>query len=311
MDNKSDISRESAEHFVWPGSRLPAPRYEPPIFDPLIGERSASEVKISESSSILVKIRREGGRERWEVKWPPQMSKWRKWHWRTRLLWWRRPRNWRELRWWILAELFNLAERAGLAKWVGREITGPTAGVGPFRDWVENAVRPAIRNGLLVFNPPIEMRQGVPSRVEVGVVRSAALRDVLLDGLRGQGMPEVKEIETSAFMTVELKGDAFKITSYSSPEQVVAPAARWEFDVLPVKAREQTLFLCVSLRLATPKLERLGEARRSVAVAEKTIQVRMNAPYSTQRFAMNNWQWLVATVIALGGSLGTWLALLH
>lgn len=168
---------------------------------------------------------------------------------------------------------------------------------------MKDAVRSAVRDGLLVFNPPNEMRQGIPDRVEVGVVRSTALRDVLVDRLRGHGAPQVQEIETSSFMTVELRGDAFKITSYSSPEQVVAPAARWEFDVLPVKAGAQTLLLCVCLRLATPKLERFGEARKSVPVAEKTIRVRVNVPYSTRRFVANNWQWLFATVIGLGGGL--------
>jgi len=50
-------------------------------------------------------------------------------------------------------------------------------------------------------------------------------------------------------MSVEFKGDAFQITSYSTPEQVVAPTARWEFDVLPVRAGLQTLILCVCLRV--------------------------------------------------------------
>lgn len=136
MDDDTGTSREPADHPVSSSTRLPAPRYVPPNAEFGIGTRAWHEVKISETSSIWVQIHRTDGVERWRVEWPPQMSAWRKWHWRARWWWRRRPLKWRELWWWFLAELFNLAERAGLAKWVGREIThtSPVLGVRPFRD---------------------------------------------------------------------------------------------------------------------------------------------------------------------------------
>ncbi len=102
-------------------------------------------------------------------------------------------------------------------------------------DLVSKAVQSAVHRGLLVFNPPEEMRQGHTDRVEVGVARSAALRESLLGNLHGRGLPQFAEVETSSFMSVELKGDAFQITSYSALEQIVAPVARWEFDVVPLQ----------------------------------------------------------------------------
>jgi hypothetical protein len=179
-------------------------------------------------------------------------------------------------------------------------------------DWVSNALRTAAHRGLLVFNPPEEMRQGDADRVEVGIARSAALRQTLLEGLRGRGLPQFEAIETSSLMSVELKGgDAFKITSYSESEQAVDLNARWEFDVLPVRSGVQTLVLCVCLRVPLAEFAELGSGRKSVPVLERAIRIRVNVPYSTRRFLTSNWQWLVATAVGLGGGIAAWITLVH
>jgi Caspase domain len=181
----------------------------------------------------------------------------------------------------------------------------------PADDWVRNAVQAAVQRGLLVFNPPEEMRQGHKDRVEVGIARSASLRESLLDRLHGRGQPQFEEIETSSLMSVELKGDAFQITSYSVLEQIVEPLARWEFDVMPIRAGLQTLTLCVCLRVALPRVAELGGAQLSVPVLERDIRIRINVPYGTRRFLVGNWQWLVGTAVGLGGCLAAWIALVH
>jgi hypothetical protein len=178
-------------------------------------------------------------------------------------------------------------------------------------DRLSRTVRSLVRQGLLVFNPPEEMRQGISDRIEVGIARSADFREALSDGLRGRGQPRYEEIETSSLMTVELRGDAFQVTSYSPPEQVVAPTARWEFDVRPIRAGQQTLTLCVCLRLTAPELAPLGGGHRSVPVLERSIRIRVSMAYSTRRFVAGNWQWLIATVAGLGGGIAAWIALFH
>jgi hypothetical protein len=156
------------------------------------------------------------------------------------------------------------------------------------------------------------MRQGDADRVEVGIARSAALRQTLLEGLRGRGLPQFEAIETSSLMSVELKGgDAFKITSYSESEQAVDLNARWEFDVLPVRSGVQTLVLCVCLRVPLAEFAELGSGRKSVPVLERAIRIRVNVPYSTRRFLTSNWQWLVATAVGLGGGIAAWITLVH
>jgi hypothetical protein len=85
------------------------------------------------------------------------------------------------------------------------------------------------------------MRQGQAARVEVAIARLAALKETLATELHGPGHPQVEGIETSDLMSVDLRGDAFKINGYSEHEQIVAPQAKWEFNVLPVRAGVQTL----------------------------------------------------------------------
>jgi serine/threonine protein kinase len=195
----------------------------------------------------------------------------------------------------------------------GAPAPAPQAGGHPAQptDRLSRTVRSLVQQGLLVFNPPEEMRQGITDRIEVGIARSADFREALSEGLRGRGQPRYEEIETSSLMTVELRGDAFQVTSYSTPEQVVAPAARWEFDVRPTRAGQQTLTLCVCLRLTGREFDPLGGGRRSVPVLERSIRIRVSMAYSTRRFVAGNWQWLIATVAGLGGGIAAWIALFH
>jgi len=33
--------------------------------------------------------------------------------------------------------------------------------------------------------------------------------------------------------------------------------------------------------------------------------------YGTRRFIANNWQWLIATILGLGGAVAAWVTLVH
>jgi hypothetical protein len=169
-------------------------------------------------------------------------------------------------------------------------------------------VQEAVRPGLLAFNPPPEMMQGQQERVEVSIARSAELRDAMIVGLRGRGAPEFEELGTSSSMTVELRGSAFEIDSLSATEQLVAPLARWEFDVRPLRFGVRTLTLCICLRIDSPSVR---DGRISVPVLEKQIRIQVDVVYGTRRFVTANWQWLIASVIALGGALAAWAALVR
>jgi hypothetical protein len=178
-------------------------------------------------------------------------------------------------------------------------------------DALSRAVRAAVRPGLLAFNPPAEMTQGRRERVEVGIARSSEFREALAAGLRGRGEPQFEGVDTSSFMGVELKGASFEITPFSPLEQLVAPLARWEFDVVPCRAGQQTLTLCVSLRIDPVDSAWTSGGRIAVPVLEREIRIRVDVGYGTRRFLANNWQWLIVTAIGLGGGLAAWLELFH
>jgi serine/threonine protein kinase len=121
---------------------------------------------------------------------------------------------------------------------------------------VAEAVRTTVVEGRLLFNPPETMRQGAAKRVEVAIARSLDLDHVLRDRLRGPGKPEIETISTSPFMAVRLTGAAFsvsRLTPVETEEQLVAPMARWEFDVLPLRSGERQLLLSVTLRIPLPR----------------------------------------------------------
>ncbi len=179
------------------------------------------------------------------------------------------------------------------------------------RDPVSRAIQSAVRPGVLAFNPPSEMTQGRADRVEVAVARSADLVDALVSGLRGRGEVRVEPVPTSAFMSAELRGDSFAITALSPAEQIVAPTARWEFDVTPRHAGVQTLTLCVSMRFSETGPLAVPGSRIAVPVIERQIRIKVSVGYGTRAFVGQNWQWLVGTAVAIGGAVAAFLAVVH
>jgi hypothetical protein len=172
---------------------------------------------------------------------------------------------------------------------------------------VADAVRAAVAEGRILFNPPATMRQGVVERVEVVIARSLDLDDVLHAGLRGRGIPRIETIKTSPFMTVQLTGPAFSITRLTpmaTDEQLVYPTARWEFDVRPLHAGERQLFLSVALRIPIPErdYEPISEP-----VMERRIKVQVDMMYGSRQFIRKNWQWLAGTAVGLGGAITAWI----
>jgi hypothetical protein len=175
-------------------------------------------------------------------------------------------------------------------------------------DAVSRAVKAAVKPGLLMFNPPAEMTQGKKERIEVGIARSPQLREALAAGLRGHGTPQFEAVPTSSMMGVELKGTSFEITPFSPVEQLVTPKARWEFDVRANRAGQQTLTLCISMRVNSPAATK---GRIAIPVLERDIKIHVDIGFGTRRFLASNWQWLVTAVAGLGGALVAWITLFH
>ncbi|MGA2831336.1 MAG: hypothetical protein ABSF03_35115 [Streptosporangiaceae bacterium] len=163
---------------------------------------------------------------------------------------------------------------------------------------VRSAFNDFVRSGRLLFNPPDRMRLGDTERVEVRLTSALYLDAELLKNLRGHGEPQMEGIPTAPLMAVALKGDGFQITAYSDEEQRVTidGITTWEFDIRALKLGIQRLMICVSLRIPVP-----GEPSEhmSVPVREVTIDVHVGAAVRVGHFVSANWQWFVATAIAI------------
>jgi hypothetical protein len=171
----------------------------------------------------------------------------------------------------------------------------------------ERAVARSVSEGLLSFSAPDTMRQGRRERVEVGIARTTDLGTELEATFRRAGTRETQTVGTSDYMTVELVGDAFTIRALSPANQIVAPLARWEFDVTPVTAGSHLLTLVGTCWITVD-----GE-RRSLAVPsfDREIKVAVDVGYGLRHAVTGNWQWIVGTVMALGGAIAGWIALFH
>jgi hypothetical protein len=107
-------------------------------------------------------------------------------------------------------------------------------------------------------------------------------------------------------MRVEVSGSAFQITPLSPAEQLVVRAARWEFDVLPLRSGKRVLQFRVSMII-----ELRGQSNQYVAVPvlERGILVHVNLAFAGKRIFSANWQWVCATLLGLGGTLAAWITL--
>lgn len=186
--------------------------------------------------------------------------------------------------------------------------SAPGAGPG-LEKAISRAWDELVTKGRVVFNAPDAMRQGRVERVDVAVGRDEGLDETLLQMLRGSGQPRIESIQTSPFMSVELKGRGFDVTPVhaTGPEQLVHTTALWEFDVLPVLSGSQTLQLCVAMRIP---IQDLPEERVSIPVLERQIQVAIAPLYNSQQFLKGNWKWLIITLIGLASAIATWWKLI-
>jgi len=180
----------------------------------------------------------------------------------------------------------------------------PTPANGQNPDWdalVSSEVQ-KLRDSKILFNPPVEMRQGSKERIEARI-SFADIGPAFTEGLEGRGAPQVESIKVGPIMKVVLVGDqdAFLIEKFSSEEQTVAgkPFAQWEWDVTPLRSGNQALHLQASASIYVPGR---GEKPVDVPVIHKTIQVKVNGWYATKRFVASYWQWLLTTlIIPVGG----------
>jgi hypothetical protein len=202
-------------------------------------------------------------------------------------------------------------ERAQLIAALQRHpVDSPTEPVQTLADRIDAALA-EVTVGRFAYNPPGEMRQGKTERVTVAIVRSRDLDKELRTALVGSGIAQFADIRTSPLMSVQLRGEpAFATKPLSELEQPVnkSEVTVWEFDVRAIRPGNQILTAIVAMRVPVEGHE---DVRRSLPALERSVRIRVSPAYAAGQFARSNWQWMVATGVAIGGGVATWVKLLH
>lgn len=126
--------------------------------------------------------------------------------------------------------------------------------------------------GLVEYNPPAEMTEQTPERIEVRV--SQSLTEDLTRGLRGRGIPEVEKVLVGSTMKATLSGKEFDVSALSESIQSVFSTGftQWEWNVLPLKPGTKILHLSIAAIFDT----KYGAKAKSYPVMEKAINVKVN-----------------------------------
>lgn len=165
------------------------------------------------------------------------------------------------------------------------ELNSSSAGGGYLDPRLRTALK-EIHNGKILFNPPHEMEQGKPERVETRISFND-IEEAISKNLKGRGDPEIERIEVGRKMSVTLTADdeAFKITKYSSDEQLVAgrPFAQWEWDVTPLQSGEHQLHLKAVINLDVEK----DSVPYDIPVIDRSIKVKVNPAFIATQAAKN------------------------
>jgi hypothetical protein len=150
-----------------------------------------------------------------------------------------------------------------------------------------------INFGKAIIDAPHQMKVGVSEQVKVRI--SKFVTNAFFSGLAHSKEFEIENIRVSRFMAVSLRGDNFKIESFSTEQQIIEDHdfTQWEWKILPLKSGNRKLWVSISIQI---KYEN-EQTSKTLPVLEKEIQVSINPVYSSNAFVKQYWQWLIASAI--------------
>ncbi len=150
-----------------------------------------------------------------------------------------------------------------------------------------------LTSGKMLFNPPAEMDQGEPARIELRITRNQG--DDLSGGLQGKGTPQISSVKVSSSMSAHLSGDDFQIDSLNSEEQLIGgdTFTQWAWDVTPLGTGKHTLHLRVTARVSVDGTE----GQKDLPVVERDVNIRVNPGYLIGSFLKGYWEWVVTAIL--------------
>jgi hypothetical protein len=160
-----------------------------------------------------------------------------------------------------------------------------------------------LKKGNLAYSTPAKMKMGRTERVTARIGSSDVSIEALKSGLPSGQEKTVAVASTpvSARMKMELKSADFNITPLSSEEQGVGgdtPTA-WEWDIAPKHSGKLSLHLA-----AVVELKNLSRDFTSI---DRDVAVQVDPVGAVESFMEGNWQWLIATLTAIGGAVWKFL----
>jgi hypothetical protein len=157
------------------------------------------------------------------------------------------------------------------------------------QDFISEGIPP----GKILFDTPYQMKVGIPERVSIRITKK--LTYGFFEDLIHTQEVEVENIRVSQFMAASLRGDDFKIEALGDEEQIIEDNdfTQWDWKIVPLKAGSRKLWASITIQV---KVEN-EQARKTLPVLEKEINVRINPVYSTRTFVGQYWQWLIASAI--------------
>ncbi|HEU5021643.1 MAG TPA: hypothetical protein VFT60_07120 [Bryobacteraceae bacterium] len=155
-----------------------------------------------------------------------------------------------------------------------------------------------LKKGNLAYSTPEKMKMGQTERVTARIGAPEVSLEALKSGLSSATGTSVATAATpiSARMKMELKSADFDITPLSSEEQAVGgsiPTA-WEWDIAPKHSG--------TLRLHLAAVVELKNLSRDFTSIDRDVTVRVDPVDAVSSFMTTNWQWIIATLTAIGGA---------
>jgi len=184
------------------------------------------------------------------------------------------------------------------------ELAGPTSTNAdqsihmlPSDEQILNTALASLRKGALAYSAPSKMRTNQSADVTARIATKDVPTAALQSGLSKPGQTvEVEATSVSAIMRMNLTSADFDITPLSTEEQPVAGTnpTTWEWQIVPKRSG--------SLQLHLAAVVELGNLKKDFIALDREISVHVDATYEIRRFIATNWQWIIATLTAIGGA---------
>jgi hypothetical protein len=157
-----------------------------------------------------------------------------------------------------------------------------------------------LKKGNLAYSTPEKMNVTQTQRVVASIGSAALSTEALRVQLPAGKTRAVEETATpiSPRMKMTLKSADFDITSLSSDEQSVGGATptTWAWDIIPKHSG--------TLHLHLAAIVEMKDLFRDFTAIDRDVIVQVSPVDAVSDFVKTNWQWMIATLTALGGA--TW-----